>query len=815
MSVLSREDDAAIIHIEPGDAVCVNHRQVNSLRGYKMLIWIPIALLMIIVGWTAYCLVRRNHLSLRMKVLSLGLVIGLGSTLAVGFISTQTSVKMFTEYQDATLSALRDGRKSQIEDYFVKIHEQMFNFAQNQMVIDATRDFGVAFKTVAQQAGVPTDDASPAVKAVHNYYDSEFRPRASDAGIDYRGASTYTPAGANARVLQSWYIANYQNDSFDVGDKLSLDHAKQEVDYNQHHGQYHPQIRRFLESFGYYDIFLFDTQGNMTYSVYKETDYATNLLDGPYKATNFATVVRHALDAKSPGEIFIEDFKPYEPSYGSPASFIASPVFDDGKLIGCAVFQMPVDAINSIMQQAVGLGETGETFLVADDHRMRSNSRFAEEDTTTIFNQEVKTPAADAAFRGESGALHTVDFNGEAVASAYTPLTFRDSSGQPVAALNDNLKWAILAEQAEAELQAASSALIWRILIVGLVVALIASVASCLFAVNLIRPVLRLLERCKQIAAGDLTGEALVVKSQDEIGQVSEATNQMTQSLRDLVSEMTHASDNVAAAATEIAASSEEMAAGMDTQSDQIMQISSSIEQMSASVVEVARKSSDASNAAAEAGQAAKEGGAVVSETIDGMGAIDQAVTASSDSVKELGQLGEQIGAVIEVINDIADQTNLLALNAAIEAARAGEHGRGFAVVADEVRKLADRTTKATEEVGQSITAIQTGTNDAVQRMQSGTEQVKIGVQRATVSGENLQRIVANAENVSAMVQSIAAAAEEQSASSEQVSNSAEQIASVAQEAGRGAGQAAQAATDLSEKAEQMRSMVGRFKING
>ncbi|MFK7788962.1 MAG: hypothetical protein AB8C95_05625, partial [Phycisphaeraceae bacterium] len=293
-----------------------------------MMVGVTAALLVILVGWTGFCLVRRNRLSLRTKVLSLGLIIGVGSTVTVGLISTQTSVSALDDLQSSTLAALRDGRKSQIEDYFVGIHEQMFNFAQNQMVVDATRDFGDAFGKVAEQSKVPTEDGSPAVKAVAGYYDSQFRPRADEAGIDYRGASTYTPADANARVLQSWYVANFENDSFDVGDKLSLDRAKQDVEYNTHHGQYHPQIRRFLNSFGYYDIFLFDVQGNMTYSVYKETDYATNLLTGPYKSTNFGSVVRRALGAGSAGEIFIEDFKPYEPSYGSPASFIASPVFE-------------------------------------------------------------------------------------------------------------------------------------------------------------------------------------------------------------------------------------------------------------------------------------------------------------------------------------------------------------------------------------------------------------------------------------------------------------------------------------------------------
>ena len=196
------------------------------------------------------------------------------------------------------------------------------------------------------------------------------------------------------------------------------------------------------------------------------------------------------------------------------------------------------------------------------------------------------------------------------------------------------------------------------------------------------------------------------------------------------------------------------------------------------------------------------------------MDAIKDAVTSSSASVEELGRRGQQIGQIIEVINDIADQTNLLALNAAIEAARAGEHGRGFAVVADEVRKLADRTTKATEEIGESIRAIQTETDDAVQRMASGTEQVDAGVAKAREAGQSLGRIVSASQSVAQMIQSIAAAAEQQSAASEQISRNVESIASASNQASEGAGQAATAATQLSTKAEQLQALVARFKVN-
>lgn len=352
------------------------------------------------------------------------------------------------------------------------------------------------------------------------------------------------------------------------------------------------------------------------------------------------------------------------------------------------------------------------------------------------------------------------------------------------------------------------------LLIVGLIVACIVSLVIALVntrsILNAVNPIL---ERAKAIAVGDLTGNDMVKRSEDELGELTAAINQMSNSLKQTVSEVSQAAREVASAATEIASSSEEMASGMDEQSQQVTQISSAVEEMSASIVEVARKSSDASANATESGNVAEEGGKVVHQTIEGMGAMNQAVNASASSVQELGKRGEQIGQIIEVINDIADQTNLLALNAAIEAARAGEYGRGFAVVADEVRKLADRTTKATEEIGTSIQAIQAETAEAVSRMQTGTEQVRAGVERATHAGASLEKIVTSARSVAVMIQSIAAAAEEQSAASEQVSRNIESISAVTKQTSEGAKQAATAAGQLSGKAEQLQRLVSQFKL--
>ncbi len=292
-----------------------------------------------------------------------------------------------------------------------------------------------------------------------------------------------------------------------------------------------------------------------------------------------------------------------------------------------------------------------------------------------------------------------------------------------------------------------------------------------LCANGIVRPMKIVVNRLHDIAAGegDLT-KSIELNRSDDLGQVAAGFNTCLSKLRTVIHDVKGTATEVASAATQIAASAEEM---------------------SAAVGEVAQQTMKVSSSAQESGTLAQHGREIVERTVSGMDQINLSVQESSKCIGQLGRRSEQIGKVIQVINDIADQTNLLALNAAIEAARAGEHGRGFAVVADEVRKLAERTTKATEEIGGSISAIQSDTTAAVDRMARGQDQVRAGVELAASAGESLQEIVAGAGNVAGMIHSISAAAEE---------------------AGAGARESASAATQLSSKAEQLQTAMGKFK---
>ncbi len=326
------------------------------------------------------------------------------------------------------------------------------------------------------------------------------------------------------------------------------------------------------------------------------------------------------------------------------------------------------------------------------------------------------------------------------------------------------------------------------------------------------KPVTHLVTTMREIiTTHDLT-RRVNIKSNNEVGQISRWFDDLVASLQEIIASVSGSSCQVAAAATQIAASSEEMSTGLSAQERQSTQVSAAVEEMSASITKVAQQSTDAAKSASESRQEASKGGEVVQRTIREIHQIADIVKASSTKMAELGAKGQKIGSIIEVINDIADQTNLLALNAAIEAARAGEQGRGFAVVADEVRRLAERTSQATEEVARSIQEIQRDTQEAIQGIELGSSSVAQGVELSNSAGNALSSIVGRSDNVAGMVQAIAATVDEQSSASSVIAKSVEEINAVARESAAGARQAAEAAQDLSRQAEILRGLVSRFK---
>lgn len=341
----------------------------------------------------------------------------------------------------------------------------------------------------------------------------------------------------------------------------------------------------------------------------------------------------------------------------------------------------------------------------------------------------------------------------------------------------------------------------------------VAAVLSYVLIRGITGPLGRVVESLSAVANRDLTKPSLSMKSKDEIGMLAGATDRMSSALKQMVSEIQGTTNQIAAAATEVAASSEQLAASVKNNENAAQQVSSAVSELASSVSEVATKSAEASDAARDSMKQAESGGNLVAKTVTQLGDINGRFNEVGSVISTLEQQGEEVGRIVQVIQDIADQTNLLALNAAIEAARAGEHGRGFAVVADEVRKLAERTTQATGEVSKTIGGMSEGTKKAAEAMVVGRKTVDEGREMGEQTGDAVRKIVDAQKEAEKRASSIAAATHQQSSATEEISRTIEQMTGSNRESASAADQAAGAATSLSTQAESLKRLVGQFRI--
>jgi methyl-accepting chemotaxis protein len=322
-----------------------------------------------------------------------------------------------------------------------------------------------------------------------------------------------------------------------------------------------------------------------------------------------------------------------------------------------------------------------------------------------------------------------------------------------------------------------------------------------------------LLVQMQHFSQGDLT-VSIDVKSDDALGRLYAGFNQAVANVRAMIVQVQSVVENTAASAGQISSATEQLAAGSQEQSVQTSEVAAAVEQMNSTILENARTATSTSEIARHSGNAARSGGAVVEKMVLKISDIASVMKSSSDMVTRLGNSSNQIGEIVSVIDDIADQTNLLALNAAIEAARAGDQGRGFAVVADEVRKLAERTTQATKQIAQMIKGIQQETQQAVTMMDRGNEEVNEGIELASDSGTALKEIVNAAEELVQMISQIAAASEEQSSTSEQMARNIDGISQVASDSARAVTEISYTATKLHEQTDALREMILQFRVD-
>ncbi|MDP9527152.1 methyl-accepting chemotaxis protein [Pseudomonas protegens] len=349
-------------------------------------------------------------------------------------------------------------------------------------------------------------------------------------------------------------------------------------------------------------------------------------------------------------------------------------------------------------------------------------------------------------------------------------------------------------------------------LISTLLALLVGVLAAVIITRQITRPLQETLAVVERIASGDLT-ENLRVTRRDELGVLQQGIARMGVTLRELIGGIRDGVTQIASAAEELSAVTEETSAGVNSQKVETDQVATAMHEMTATVQEVARNAEQASQAAAAADGEARQGDKVVAQAIEQIERLASEVVRSTDAMTVLQQESDKIGSVMDVIKAVAEQTNLLALNAAIEAARAGEAGRGFAVVADEVRALAQRTQKSTEEIEELVAGLQNGTQQVATVMNNSRSLTDSSVELTRKAGASLESITRTVSNIQSMNQQIAAAAEQQSAVAEEISRSIINVRDVSEQTAAASDETAASSVELARLGGQLQMMVSHFRV--
>jgi len=621
--------------------------------------------------------------------------------------------------------------------------------------------------------------------------------------------AAYQVLGDDATTrLQSLYVQAPQNSD----SRLALDNAGDGSTYSQTHGRYHPWFRQVLKERGYYDIFLVNSQGQVVYSVFKETDFATNLSTGPWKDTDLARVFE-AARSKTSGGIAFTDFAPYAPSNQAPASFIATPVHGPaGTFHGALIFQMPIERMNAILTQIDGMGETGESYIVGQDQLMRSQSRLASE--PTILKYRIATLPVQKALAGDTGVMMADDYHGSEVLSAYGSLDYH------------GVTWAIIAEMNVDEANAPIHKVQWLVSLSACFIVVSVGIIGLVLARRITTPLSAMTAVMAQLAHHNLSVAVPYARHRNEIGDMAKSVkhfkdqmlrvqqlekeqeeqnqhaqdqrrkdlNRFADSFEQSVGDIIH---NVTSASTELQTASAQMSATAQDTTHQAGTVAQSASQASANVSTVASATEELNSSIAEIGQHVHRSTEVATQAVTSAKTTTQTVQSLEGQVTKIGE-------IVDLINDISDQTNLLALNATIEAARAGDAGKGFAVVASEVKHLATQTGRATQDIADQIGQIQKGTKDAV---------FAIGhISKIITEMHEISSAIAIAvEEQNAATSEIARNIDEASTGTQTVTENIANVEKTAQETGLAAGQIEDSAETLSEQAHILKAEMEAF----
>ncbi|OOF15898.1 hypothetical protein BZG84_11365 [Salinivibrio sp. PR932] len=736
----------------------------------------------------------------RMLVSLLG--VGIVPALVITLLSLNTASSSLETQTFNQLEALREVKKSAVERYFKTAEGQIITTAEIPSIADAMASMTQAFTNLAR----PENAAS---SSLVGYYQQNLTSKLQATGNTGLPSAQELVAQLSPQTiaLQNAYLVNNPSP---VGEKGNYQTSRQLPAYDRAHQAIHPFLRDVQAKFGYYDIFLIEAQrGTVVYSVSKEVDFGTSLLTGPFQRSGLAEAFKQGRQLAD-GDAVIIDFSPYSASANAPAGFMASPVYRNNQLLGVLAYQFPIDRLSEIMTERDGLGQTGETYLVGSDGLMRSNS-FLDPQHRTVFASfmnpaegAVNTQAVQRAINGEKGIDIISDYNGNPVLSAYAPVTA------------GGLTWAIIAEMDVKEAFAALNALELSVAVIFVIAVMGIVATAIIFARKITRPIGGEPEEMEKIVQTIADGDLTVSFNQDPNATgVYRSMREMTKNLTAMVCDIIGATSQQAAAAEQLSASTVETLTNFEAQNARTEQVAAAMEQMTATANQISSSTSSTADAAEKAREMIHDGDSQVSLAVDSMRDLVARLQSARTKSDSLVRSAEDISGILQTIGQIADQTNLLALNAAIEAARAGEQGRGFAVVADEVRTLAQSTQDATGEIAQLIENLQRDSSDTTQAMVDSADAAGNVSERAESSIASLKQAVMAVEEIADMSLQMASASEEQSLVATEINQNLEEINTMTGENRQAMDQITQATQDLSALSQVLKGHTSRFHCQG
>ena len=773
-------------------------------------------------------------MSLKARLLIAILSILLFAIVLMGVVSEHIAVKeadiALTESIKARLTSQNVQTGEALDEYFEFVSSQIRTKSFDLTVVEAAEGFLSAFNQYSNQRG---NLSSAQEVKLESYYSADFTQQfnSSNQTPISNAVNALTVLSDTARALQYDFIAGSPEA---VGAKDGLTDLNNNSSYAQVHKRYHPSLRHYLQEFGFYDVFIADIDtGDIIYSVFKELDYGTSIKTGPYADSGIGYVFSKAANATEEGQVFYSEFKKYLPSYNALAGFVASPIYSNGKPIAVLIFQMPMEKINVIFThhnhwKEKGFGETGETYLLNDDFLLMNESRSFVEDKehyiekiqkkypvaaksiklkgTTVGLQPADSIGARNALNGETGFEKMHDYHDVDVFSVYSPISIGE------------FNYALMAEieiyEAMVSLETVREHLIVSTIILCVVLFGLATLITMIFASRLIKPLVMLGETSEELSSGE--GDLTIVLKESgipEIDRISNGFNVFISQIREIISQLKIDADSLAASSQELSVITTDSAIKITDQRDQTHMVSTAMQQLSLAVADVSKSTQKTSTQSLQAQVSLKENMQRADLAAGNIKLLVGLIDESGKVILSLKNEVNQITTVLNVITSIADQTNLLALNAAIEAARAGEAGRGFSVVADEVRALATRSQESTVEISKLVEVMNQSATQSVHSMERATAAAGGGIHLVDLVTTAMDELSENLKQVLLLTDTVATATEEQLQASSSVVNSVNHISDLASDVEEGSKQTSIAAESLAKIAAHTHELVQRFKV--